>query len=194
MAVTKRTRFEVLRRDNYTCRYCRSDNNELTIDHVVPVSLGGSDKPENLVACCKDCNAGKSSSSPDAALVAEVSEEALRYAEALQLCIQGNACDLMAKADAREEFRDSWLAWERGDGSSIDLPAGWEDSVDKWIELGIGQDVFHEAIRKAMTRNTIRSGEEFRYMAGIIWRTLDDLRQEAENYVAFTKSRESGSQ
>lgn len=186
MAVTKRTRFEVLRRDEYTCRYCRADDKPLTIDHVVPVSLGGSDKPENLVACCKDCNAGKSSTSPDAPLVAEVSDEALRYAEALRICIQGNACDLMEKVERREEFRDAWNAWQRGDGSNIELPSGWEDSVDKWIALGIDQDLFAEAIRKAMTRDTIRRGEEFRYMAGIIWRTLDDLRDEAAHYLAYT--------
>ena len=59
MAVTKRTRFEVLRRDNYTCRYCRSTEHSLTIDHVTPVALGGSDDPSNLVACCRDCNSGK---------------------------------------------------------------------------------------------------------------------------------------
>ena len=40
MAVSKRTRFEVLRRDNFTCRYCRSTDNELTVDHVTPVALG----------------------------------------------------------------------------------------------------------------------------------------------------------
>jgi hypothetical protein len=31
MAVSKRTRFEVLRRDNYTCRYCRSAENSLRV-------------------------------------------------------------------------------------------------------------------------------------------------------------------
>ena len=64
MAIPKRTRFEVLRRDNHTCRYCRSTDNPLTIDHVTPVSLGGTDDPSNLVAACRDCNAGKASSSP----------------------------------------------------------------------------------------------------------------------------------
>lgn len=39
MAVTKRTRFEVLRRDNYTCRYCHATDNPLTVDHVVPRAL-----------------------------------------------------------------------------------------------------------------------------------------------------------
>lgn len=65
MAVSKRTRFEVLRRDDYTCRYCRSTENPLTIDHVVPEALGGGNDPSNLVAACRDCNAGKSSTSPD---------------------------------------------------------------------------------------------------------------------------------
>ena len=39
MAVTKRTRYEVMRRDNFTCRYCRSTEGELTVDHVTPVAL-----------------------------------------------------------------------------------------------------------------------------------------------------------
>lgn len=48
MALTKRTRFEVLRRDGHRCRYC-GDTAEagatLTVDHVVPVALGGTDEP-----------------------------------------------------------------------------------------------------------------------------------------------------
>ena len=50
MAISKRTRFEVLRRDNYTCRYCRSTESELTLDHVTPVALGGTDEITNLGA------------------------------------------------------------------------------------------------------------------------------------------------
>ena len=61
MAVSKRTRFEVLRRDNHACRYCGRTAPEvkLTLDHVVPVSLGGTDDPDNLVAACHDCNSGE---------------------------------------------------------------------------------------------------------------------------------------
>ena len=56
MAVSKRTRFEVLRRDNHTCRYCgqSAPDVKLTVDHVLPVALGGHDDPTNLVAACKD--------------------------------------------------------------------------------------------------------------------------------------------
>lgn len=63
MTVSKRLRFEILRRDNHACRYCGgvAPDATITVDHVVPVALGGSDDPSNLVAACKDCNAGKSS-------------------------------------------------------------------------------------------------------------------------------------
>lgn len=76
MAVSKRLRYEILRRDGYACRYCgvRAPQAPLTIDHVVPRTLGGSDLPDNLAAACFDCNAGKSSSKPDDSLVAQVTE------------------------------------------------------------------------------------------------------------------------
>ena len=85
MAIPKRTRFEVLRRDNHTCRYCRSTEGQLTVDHVTPVALGGTDDPSNLVAACRGCNAGKASSNPDEATVAQVQDDALRWAAARRL-------------------------------------------------------------------------------------------------------------
>lgn len=74
MAVSKRLRYEVLRRDSHTCRYCgrRAPAISLTVDHVMPRTLGGGDDLDNLVAACLDCNAGKSSSRPDAALIESV--------------------------------------------------------------------------------------------------------------------------
>lgn len=55
MAVNKRLRFEVLRRDGYACHYCHCKDIPLTVDHVVPQALGGRDEAENLVACCMEC-------------------------------------------------------------------------------------------------------------------------------------------
>ncbi|XP_054806002.1 uncharacterized protein LOC129308703 isoform X1 [Prosopis cineraria] len=48
----------ILYRDYYTCQYCSSREN-LTIDHVVPASLGGEWKWENLVTACAKCNSRK---------------------------------------------------------------------------------------------------------------------------------------
>lgn len=74
MAISKRLRFEVLRRDNFRCTYCGAtpDEAELHVDHVVPTALGGTDIPENLTTSCADCNLGKSSTSPNEEMVAAV--------------------------------------------------------------------------------------------------------------------------
>lgn len=47
-------RLRILRRDGYLCRYCGAEAN--TVDHVRPVSKGGTDSPSNLVAACGRCN------------------------------------------------------------------------------------------------------------------------------------------
>jgi 5-methylcytosine-specific restriction endonuclease McrA len=67
MAVSKRLRYEILRRDNHTCKYCgaTAPTVPLRVDHVTPVALGGTDTPDNLVTSCEPCNSGKSSSTVD---------------------------------------------------------------------------------------------------------------------------------
>lgn len=59
--VTPKTRFAVFERDRFTCQYCgkSAPDIELQIDHVVPVSKGGSNAAKNLVTSCQKCNAGK---------------------------------------------------------------------------------------------------------------------------------------
>lgn len=43
---------------NHKCAYCESEEN-LTIDHIVPQSRGGSDTTKNVVCCCHSCNQNK---------------------------------------------------------------------------------------------------------------------------------------
>jgi 5-methylcytosine-specific restriction endonuclease McrA len=54
----KITRRAVFARDDWTCQYCGSRSN-LTVDHVVPRSKGGSSSWENIVASCAPCNRRK---------------------------------------------------------------------------------------------------------------------------------------
>jgi hypothetical protein len=84
MAVSQRLRYEILRRDNHACRYCgaTAPDVKLNVDHVIPTSLGGSDKPDNLVTACADCNGGKTSSMPNAMTVEDVNQETFRKAVA----------------------------------------------------------------------------------------------------------------
>lgn len=56
-------RYTIFERDNFTCQYCgrnvKEDKVKLVIDHKVPKKRGGTDKFDNLITCCFDCNAGK---------------------------------------------------------------------------------------------------------------------------------------
>lgn len=56
-----RLRFNVLKRDMFTCVYCggKPPNVLLHVDHLVPVSDGGLNEIDNLVAACSECNSGK---------------------------------------------------------------------------------------------------------------------------------------
>jgi 5-methylcytosine-specific restriction endonuclease McrA len=54
----KLTRKNLYLRDNYTCQYCNEpfDDDELSIDHVIPKSRGGKNEWTNLVTSCNTCN------------------------------------------------------------------------------------------------------------------------------------------
>jgi len=58
----KRLRFEVFKRDLFTCRYCGAQPPEvvLVVDHVLSVAEGGATSLDNLVTACEPCNQGKS--------------------------------------------------------------------------------------------------------------------------------------
>ena len=66
------SRKNILIRDQYICQYCNKKfgAGELTLDHVVPRSRGGSNTWENLVACCLRCNNRKGDRLPDEASMA----------------------------------------------------------------------------------------------------------------------------
>tara|TARA_R110000824_G_scaffold4128_1_gene19602 strand:- start:834 stop:1256 length:423 start_codon:yes stop_codon:yes gene_type:complete len=57
-------RFQILIRDNFTCQYCgvnkEEDGVKLEVDHIVPVSKGGTNNKSNLTTACFKCNRGKS--------------------------------------------------------------------------------------------------------------------------------------
>jgi 5-methylcytosine-specific restriction endonuclease McrA len=61
------TRQNVFKRDGYRCMYCGKRPKQLTIDHVLPQSRGGTDAWENVVASCRSCNHRKGARTPEEA-------------------------------------------------------------------------------------------------------------------------------
>lgn len=60
--ISTRTRFEIFKRDSFTCQYCGRKPPQVVLhaDHILPVSKGGKSEWVNYVTSCVDCNLGKS--------------------------------------------------------------------------------------------------------------------------------------
>lgn len=60
-AISKKTRFEVFKRDSFTCQYCGKSAPDviLEIDHIIPVSNDGDHDIFNFLTACEECNRGK---------------------------------------------------------------------------------------------------------------------------------------
>lgn len=176
MAVSKRLKFEILRRDGFACRYCgaKAPDVVLTVDHVIPVALGGTDDPSNLVAACADCNGGKTSSTPDAPLVADVSDSAVRWAAAMKEA----QARMLADIDARDADRAQFSAW--WDAYGYSKPDDWACTVDQLTSAGLPMRVIRECIDLAAARRQVRWGDKFRYMCGAAWGKLADIRKTAQ--------------
>ena len=93
--LSKGLRFEVFKRDHFTCQYCGSQPPivVLVIDHIEPLANGGSNDISNLITACEPCNCGKRDKSlatrqirPDADLLYLETQQEIaelnRYSEA----------------------------------------------------------------------------------------------------------------
>lgn len=181
MAISRRLRFEVLRRDGHTCRYCgaKAPDVTLTVDHVIPVTLGGGDEPNNLVTACVDCNAGKSSVPADAALVDDVDAAALLWAKAIERATAKRREDLSFLSELVDHFHRDWLVWtwqdSAGERHHIDLPGDWRSTIERFIALGL--DPFEDFPRMIRTAMESRAVDEFRYFCKVAWNEIG-ARQE----------------
>ena len=71
--VSKTLRFEVFKRDKFTCQYCGAKAPDVVLhaDHIKPVAGGGKSDILNLVTACVDCNSGKGARRLDDSSVVE---------------------------------------------------------------------------------------------------------------------------
>ena len=61
------SRRSIFARDAHECQYCGVHGRDLTLDHVVPRRRNGPHSWDNVVACCRRCNARKGDKRPQEA-------------------------------------------------------------------------------------------------------------------------------
>lgn len=174
MPVSPRLRFEILKRDNYTCRYCRSKEQELTVDHVIPSALGGSDKPENLVAACRDCNSGKTSSNLDDPKVQELTDAALARSLRFRELMQADAAKVTKAREFAESYLGGWYALAEDRGLSwVTAAPDAERTLARWYSLGIPGEIIQEAMEIALDNRKIPQKSMYVYFCGVMNRKIE---------------------
>lgn len=191
MAISKRLRYEILRRDNHTCRYCgrAAPAVALTVDHVLPTALGGDDAPQNLVAACADCNAGKASSNPDQPIVDQVSDDHIRWARAIKQASALMAEDLDAARRLNVEFDEIWAeeltdvmdreAWRDDD---------WSETLDNFRSRGLTQSTIIDALLRTINASHVSRNNRWRYFCGICWARLREVEDAARSLLAVEEA------
>ena len=113
-ALTKKTRFEVFKRDSFKCQYCGRSAPDviLEVDHIVPVAEGGINDMLNLVTSCQECNRGKGKR--------KLSDRTIIERQRKQLD------DL----NAMREQTEMMIEWKR---SLMELEEGQADAIDARI-------------------------------------------------------------
>ncbi len=170
-AISKRTRFEVFKRDLFTCQYCGATPPValLHVDHIIAVASGGGNDMDNLVTACDHCNLGKAAV-PLSAVPKSLKEKAAEVAEREDQ-IRGYNAILQARRDRiddeawriaaeleRKEFVDSY--------SRKDL-----QSIRMFLERLPFTEVL-EAARIANARWSYSGGRHFRYFCAVCWNKI----------------------
>lgn len=164
--ISRSLRFEILRRDNHTCRYCgaKAPDVELQVDHVLPVALGGTNDPTNLTTACRDCNSGKGSTSPDAETVAQVDADAERWSEIMQRAAELERGERVDTADHVARVRYLWAEIVYYPSK---LPHDTDMSILTFMKAGLDVEDMRYAIEQAA-----KAGKDWRYFCGICWNLI----------------------
>lgn len=176
MAVSTRTRFEIFKRDKFTCQYCgrTPPSVVLHVDHIEAVSTGGSDKAENLVTACQDCNLGKSNV-PLSQVPKPLKEIAKERTEKRKQ-LEAYHAMLQSERDAEDaiiyELSVYWcnLTASDADKDKRILNDRSAESVRIFLKK---LDKF--TVMDAMKRSVYRfddGNRNFRYFCGICWKTI----------------------
>ena len=113
--LSKKMRFEVFKRDKFTCQYCGRTAPDviLEVDHIKPVAEGGTNDLINLVTSCKDCNRGKGKRELSDTSAVKVQQEQLKElakkSEQLEMMVKWKD-ELLALGDREVDFIASYIS------------------------------------------------------------------------------------
>lgn len=163
--LSKRLRFEVFKRDQFTCQYCGATPPKvvLEIDHVDPVSAGGGDDIDNLVTACFPCNRGKAAV-PLSVVPSSLADKAAEVAEREEQ-LAGYQAILRAKRERIED--DVWSVFARWREQTETTHERF-NTVRRFVER-LGLDEVFNAVDITLAAGIRSTRGEFLYFCKVCW-------------------------
>lgn len=133
--ISKKTRFEVFKRDKFTCQYCGAKAPEVVLecDHINPVANGGDSGIMNLVTACAGCNNGKGARMLDDRSVVERQraqvEELQARREQLEMMLQWRDAEQAGTIDEVDAIAD-----RMGDRGGYVPNESGRQSIRRWLK------------------------------------------------------------
>ena len=169
-AISKKLRFDIFKRDVFTCQYCGSKPPSvvLEVDHIIPVASGGDNDIDNLVTSCFDCNRGKGARS------LELSPETL----AKKLEIQTEAKEQLASFEKSVKAKKAKITRKINkldkifsDVTDHTFTYSFKQSIKKFFELLPEHEVI-DAMEISLAKFSDEPGLATKYFCGICWNKI----------------------
>lgn len=134
-SITKKIRFEVFKRDSFTCQYCGgcSPDIVLEIDHINPIANGGDNDILNLITSCVACNRGKGAKLLSDKSVIETQKKQLN-----ELNKRREQLEMMIKwRDEVSKITDKKLSYAKDtfcELAGCNLTEFGDEKIKKWIK------------------------------------------------------------
>lgn len=172
-ALSKKTRFEVFKRDSFTCQYCGATPPSviLHVDHIVAIAEGGGNNIDNLVTSCEPCNLGKGARSLKD-IPQSLKDKADDVSEREEQ-IKGYNKVMLAKAKRIEDEAWNIVAIIQGVEYAERYNSASFLSIKKFLEKLSYFDVA-DAAEIANAAGIYSDSRKFRYFCGVCWGKIRD--------------------
>jgi hypothetical protein len=176
--ISKKLRFEIFKRDDFKCIYCGKGTPDVTleIDHILPVSKGGTNDINNLVTACFDCNRGKTNIelktvTNSMQLNMEILKEREKQYKEYQKILKKFNDILLQQYTEINNLYSSY-------NPSYTLKEEFLNKSVKMFINAIGFTVVYDAMERSCTKFASKyngADNTIKYFCGICWRKIKEL-------------------
>lgn len=169
-SLSKKVRFEIFKRDVFTCQYCGSKPPSvvLEVDHIIPVANDGKNDEDNLITSCFDCNRGKGARSLELSPETlskklEIQKEAKEQLASFESSVKAKRANVTRKINKLDKMFE--------EETNHTFTYSFKQSVRKFFEL-LPEHEVTDSMEIALNKFSDKPPLAAKYFCGICWNKI----------------------